>query len=86
MKASLILLLFGSFSACLMAEEANPFTPQPLQLDQSAPVPAPAPFLGEPLRFRLDLPFGPVRIDYGFPLQKDDYPNRSRARNWGLLA
>jgi hypothetical protein len=86
MKASFILILFGSLSACLMADESNPFTPQSLQLDQSAPTPAPAPFLGEPLPFRLDLPIGPVRIDYGIPLQKDEFRSRGGAGNWGLLA
>jgi|KBSMisStandDraft_5_1062788.scaffolds.fasta_scaffold626033_2 outer membrane protein assembly factor BamA len=81
MKAGYFFIMFGSFCACA-AEEPNPFTPQPLRLEQSSP--APAPLLGEPPKFRLDLPVGPVRIDYGFPLQKDRF--RSGERNWGPLA
>jgi hypothetical protein len=83
MKASVFLILYGSFSAC-MADEPNPFTPQQFRLEQSAPLPMPAQLLGNPPQFRLDLPIGPVRIDYGFPTRKDDFS--SGGNRWGSLA
>ncbi len=33
---------------------------------------------------RLDLPIGPVRIDYGFPLQKDEYSSGSGKFNFNI--
>lgn len=64
-----------------------PLAPRPLRLEQLEPVtpwPALSPLrsLGEPVQFRLDLPIGPVRIDYGTPLRKG--PIFSGGRNWML--
>ena len=33
---------------------------------------------------RLDLPIGPVRIDYGFPLQKDEFSSGSGKFNFNI--
>jgi hypothetical protein len=82
MKTLSFLILFGSAGAC-MAEEASPFTP-PLRLEQSAPTPIPTQFLRETLPFRLELPIGPVRIDYGTPVRKDPFPGVKE--KWGRLA
>ena len=36
------------------------------------------------LGVRLDLPIGPVRIDYGFPLQKDEFSSGSGKFNFNI--
>ena len=60
-----LLLAVISILAALpvVAADSQPFAPIPFQLELPRPATPPIPITG----IRLDLPIGPVRIDYGQP-------------------
>jgi len=53
----------------LMAADPQPFAPTSFQLEFSRQTIAPFSAVG----VRLELPIGPVRIDYGIPIQSDRF-------------
>jgi hypothetical protein len=55
----------------VMAAEPPPFAPTSFCLEQLGSTVVPVSLADTGLGLRLDLPIGPVRIDYGLPLQND---------------
>ena len=54
----------------VVAADSQPFAPIPFQLELPRPAIPPIPISG----LRLDLPVGPVRIDYGQPIPAGSAP------------
>jgi hypothetical protein len=59
------------------ASETEPFAPVRFQLSVEATTSS-----GPVIGLRLDVPIGPLRIDYGIPIQSDEFRDRGGSRFW----